>query len=79
MTTRAEPPSVPALPEGPIVKHCPCCGRAFTLVQWREQHLNGWQDDGLDRMEYRTCACGSTSVIFVDAAGEPTESREPPA
>jgi hypothetical protein len=44
-------------------KACRCCGREYSLSPWRELAYVGIQDDGVEALELRNCACGSTLAI----------------
>ena len=50
------------------------CGRAYPLKGWRRLPLNGVQSfpDCAERLEMRTCACGSTSGLWIDIDGNLT-------
>lgn len=47
-----------------IVKKC-ACGRRYTAGTWKDLALVGVQDDGVERIELRNCACGSTIGVIL--------------
>jgi hypothetical protein len=54
-----------------IVKRCGC-NRVWTLAGWLTLPLVGRQDDEVEKLELRTCRCGSTLAVVMlseDAAG----------
>lgn len=60
------PPPVTVPFSGP--KQCGC-GRAHSVAQWAVLPLCGRQDDGVDVLELRNCACGSTLAIVLATRG----------
>lgn len=53
---------------GNIIKKCGC-GHSYTLQGWRRLDLRGYMGDsdyGMEMMELRNCACGSTLAVLVD-------------
>lgn len=56
-----------AIGVGAVVKVC-ACGRRYTTYTWKRLPLVGYQDDEVERLELRTCACRSTICVPVDRA-----------
>jgi len=44
------------------MKTC-ACGRCYSAEEWGELHYVGVQDDGVERIEMRSCHCGSTLAV----------------
>jgi len=51
-----------------LVKKCGC-GREYNAADWRELEYVGASDDGVESIELRNCACGSTLAVNVEALG----------
>lgn len=47
-----------------VVKTCGC-GLRHTAAEWKKLQFVGQSDDGVDRYEWRNCACGSTIGIVL--------------
>lgn len=47
-----------------VVKTCGC-GRRYTDAEWKQLKLVGVQDDGVERIELRSCTCRSTIAIVL--------------
>lgn len=41
------------------------CGRPYTRSGWDRLPYVGVQDDGVERLELRNCACGSTICVVL--------------
>lgn len=49
-------------------KRCRCCGRTYDAAGWASLKLVGHQDDGIELLQMRDCACLSTLGVFVAAS-----------
>jgi hypothetical protein len=65
-------------------KQCGRCGRAYNPVQWRTLAYVGVQSmldeggqEGLERLELRNCACGSTLCLHQVLAEETRAEKAP--
>ena len=58
-----------------VVKTCGC-GRKFSTAEWRQLPHAYTQDDGVERVEYRNCPCGSTIGVRQARAREVVEATQ---
>lgn len=49
----------------PPPKHC-ACGASYAGTEWLKLPYVGVIDDGVDRLELRTCPCSSTIAIELE-------------
>lgn len=57
-----------------IVNKCTCCGKKYTIDNWKRLKYRGHStpiDDGEkpDTLEFRDCACGTTLAVWLDDDG----------
>lgn len=59
-----------------VLKHCRCCGAAYTPEEWRKLHLLGHLGDECETLETRNCTCGTSLAQVVERDDEALAKAE---